>query len=90
MSILKSCIKSRQSSLTFSSVPPLCSPTTSVRNIVISKTVICHDSLIKCPHKCLGRSTIVKNRNAVKYVSEFVPNVYKVARVVNIKLVFTD
>ena len=39
---------------------------------VIKKPIICRDSVIKRPRKCLRKSTIVKNRNAVNYVSESV------------------
>ena len=65
------CIKSSQSSVTVPSVPPVC-PTTSVHDNVIKKPITCHDSVIKRPRKCLRKSTIVKNRNAVNYVSESV------------------
>ena len=57
---LNSCIKSSQSSVTFPSVPPVCPPTTSVRNNVISKPITCRDSVIKCPRKCLRKNTVVK------------------------------
>ena len=57
---LNSCIKSSQSSVTFPSVPPVCPPTTFVRNNVISKPITCRDSVIKCPRKCLRKNTVVK------------------------------
>ena len=68
---VKSCIKSSQLSVTVPSVPPVCL-TTSVHDNVIKKPITCHDSIIKRPRKCLRKSTIVKNRNAVNYVSESV------------------
>ena len=69
----KPCIKSSQSSVTVPSVPPVCL-TASVHN-VIKKPITCCDSVIKCPPKCFHKSTIVKNHNAVNYVSESVNNV---------------
>ena len=68
---VKSCIKSSQLSVTVPSVPPVCL-TTSVHDNVIKKPITCHDSIIKRPRKCLRKSAIVKNRNAVNYVSESV------------------
>ena len=47
---------------------------------VIKKPIICRDSVIKRPRKCLRKSTIVKNRNAVNYVSESVNNVVNCSR----------
>ena len=67
----KPCIKSSQSTVTVPSVPPVCL-TTSVHDNVIKKPITCHDSIIKRPRKCLRKSAIVKNRNAVNYVSESV------------------
>ena len=63
--------KSSQSSVTVLSVPPVCL-TTSVHDNVIKKPITCRDSIIKRPRRCLRKSTIVKNRNAVNYVSESV------------------
>ena len=40
----------------------------------------CCDPVIKRPRKCLRKSTIVKNRNAVNYVSESVNNVVNCSR----------
>ena len=70
----KPCIKSSQSSVTVPSVPPVCRAT-SVHDNVIKKPITCCDPVIKCSCKCLRKSTIVKNRNAVNYVSESVSNV---------------
>ena len=70
---VKSCIKSSQSSATVASVPPVC-PTSSVHNNVIKKPITCRDSVITRPRKCLNKITIVKNYNAVNYVSEPVNN----------------
>ena len=67
-------IKSSQSSVTVLSVPPVCQAT-SVHDNVIKKPITCCDPIIKRPCKCLCKSTIVKNRNAVNYVSESVINV---------------
>ena len=75
----KPCIKPGQSSLTVPSVPPVCL-TTSVHDNVIKKPITCRDSIIKRPRKCLRKSTIVKNRNAVNYVSESVNNVVNCSR----------
>ena len=78
---LNSCIKSSQSSVTFPSVPPVCPPTTFVRNNVISKPITCRDSVIKCPRKCLRKNTVVKkNRNVVNYVREPVNNAVNCSR----------
>ena len=75
----KPCIKSSQSSVTVPSVPPVCL-TTSVHDNVTKKTITCRDSVIKRPRKCLCKSTIVKNRNVVNYVSESVNNVVSCSR----------
>ena len=75
----KPSIKSSQSSVTVPSVPPVYL-TTSVHDTVIKKPITCRDSVIKRPHKCLPKSTIVKNRNAVNYVSESVNNVVNCGR----------
>ena len=75
----KPCIKSSQSSVTVPSVPPVCL-TTSVHDHVIKKPITCHDSIIERPHKCLCKSTTVKNRNAMNYVSECVNNVVNCSR----------
>ena len=75
----KPCIKSSQSSVTVPSVPPVCL-TTSVHDNVIKKPITCRDSVIKRPRKCLRKSTIVKNRNAVNYVNESVNNVVNCSR----------
>ena len=75
----KPCIKSSQSSVTVPSVPPVYL-TTSVHGTVIKKPITCRDSVIKRPHKCLPKRTIVKNRNAVNYVSESVNNVVNCGR----------
>ena len=72
-------IKSSQSSVTVPSVPPVYL-TISVHNNVIKKPITCRDSVVKSPRKCLCKSTIVKNRNAVNYVSESVNNVVKCSR----------
>ena len=66
----KPCIKSSQSFVTVPSVPPVCR--TSVHDNVIKKPITCHDPVIKRPRKCLHKSTVVKNRNAVNFVSESV------------------
>ena len=63
----KPCIKSSQSSVTVPSVPPVCRAT-SVHDNVIKKPITCCDPVIKRPRKCLRKSTIVKNRNAMNYV----------------------
>ena len=76
---VKSCIKVSQTFATVPSVPTVCL-TTSVHNNVIKKTVTCRDCVIKRPCKCLCKSTIVKNRNAVNYVSESVNNVVNCSR----------
>ena len=76
---INSCIKSSQSPFTFPSVSHVCL-TTSVHNNVIKKPITCRDSVIKRPRKCLRKSTIVKNRNAVNYVSESVNNVVNCSR----------
>ena len=68
-----SCINSSQSSATVSSVPSVCL-TTSVHNNVTKKPITCRDSVIKRPRKCLCKSTIAKNCNAVNYDSESVNN----------------
>ena len=65
------CIRSSQSSVTVPSVPAVCL-TTSLHDNVIKKPITCRDSVIKRPRKCLRKSTIVKNRNTVNYVSESV------------------
>ena len=75
----KPCIKSSQSSVTVPSVPPVCRAT-SVHDNVIKKPITCCDPVIKRPRKCLRKSTIVKNRNAVNYVSESVNNVVNCSR----------
>ena len=75
----KPCIKPSQSSLTVPSVPPVCL-TTSVHDNVIKKPITCRDPIIKRSCKCLCKSTIVKNRNAVNYVSEYVNNVVNCSR----------
>ena len=75
----KPCIKSSQSSVTVPSVPPVCR-TTSVHDNVIKKPITCCDPVIKRPRKCLRKSTIVKNCNAVNYVSESVNNVVNCSR----------
>ena len=79
VSNVKSSINFSQSSVTVASVPTLCL-TTSVHNNVIKKPITCRDSVIKRPRKCLRKSTIVKNRNAVNYVSESVNNVVNCSR----------
>ena len=76
---VKSCVKVNQTSVTVPSVPPVCL-TTSVHNNEIKKTITCRDSVIKGPCKCLRKSTIVKNRNTVNYVSESVNNVVNCSR----------
>ena len=76
---VKSCIKSSQLSVTVPSVPPVC-VTTSVRNNVMKKSITCRDSIIKRPHKCLRKSTALKNRNAVNYFNEPVKNVVNCSR----------
>ena len=75
----KPCIKSSQSSVTVPSVPPVCL-TTSVHDNVIKKPITCRDSIIKCGRKCLCKSTIVKNGNAVNYFSESINNVGNYSR----------
>ena len=47
---------------------------------VIKKPIICRDSVIKRPRKCLRKSTIVKSRNAVNYVRKSVNNVANCSR----------
>ena len=49
--------------------------TTFVRINKIKKPITFRDSTIKRPCKCLRKGTIVKNLNAVNYVSEPVKNV---------------
>ena len=61
---VKSCINSNQSSVTVPSVRPVCLAT-SVHDNVIKKPITCRDSIIKRGRKCLCKSTIVKNGNAV-------------------------
>ena len=51
-----------------------------VHDNVIKKPTTCRDSVMKRPRKCLRESTIVKNRNAVNYVSESVNNVVNCSR----------
>ena len=75
----KPCIKPSQSSVTVPSAPPVCRAT-SVHDNVIKKPITCCDPVIKRPRKCLRKSTIVKNRNAVNYVSESVNNVVNCSR----------
>ena len=75
----KPCIKSSQSSVTVPSVPPVCRAT-SVHDNVIKKPITCCDPVIKRPRKCLRKSTIVKNHNAVNYVSESANNVVNCSR----------
>ena len=75
----KPCIKSSQSFVTVRSVPPECQ-TTSVHDNVIKKPITCCDPVIKRPRKCLRKSTIVKNRNAVNYVIQSVNNVVNCSR----------
>ena len=77
--VRRSCINSSQSSATVSSVPSVCL-TTSVHNNVTKKPITCRDSVIKRPRKCLCKSTTVKNRNVVNYVSESVNNVVSCSR----------
>ena len=73
--------QSSQSLVTLPSVPPICPPTLSVRNNVISKSIACGDFVIKCPRKCLCNSTIVKkNHKVANYVSEPVNNVVYCSR----------
>ena len=72
---LKSYINSNQSSVTVLSVPPAFPQTTAVRNKVISKSVICRDSVTECPRKYLRKSTIAKNLKVVNPVSETFNNV---------------
>ena len=76
---VKSCINSNQSSVTVPSVWPVCL-TTSVHDNVIKKPITCRDSIIKCGRKCLCKSTIVKNGNAVNYFSESINNVGNYSR----------
>ena len=47
---------------------------------VVKKPIACRDSVIEHPRKCPHKSTIVKNRNAVNYVSESVNNVVNCSR----------
>ena len=75
----KPCIKSSQSSVTVPSVPPVFL-TIFVHDSVIKKAITCCDSVIKCPRKCLHKSAIIKNRNAVNYVRESVDNVVNCSR----------
>ena len=75
----KPCIKSSQSSVIVPSVPPVCL-TISVYDSVIKKAITCRDSVIKCPRKCLHKSAIIKNCNAVNYVRESVDNVVNCSR----------
>ena len=77
--VRRSCINSSQSSATVSSVPPVCLRT-SVHNNVTKKPITCRDSVIKRPCKCLRKSTIVKNCNAVSYDSESVNNAVNCSR----------
>ena len=73
-------IKSSLLSVTVPSVPPVCAPTTSVRNNVICNSITCCDTVITCPRKSLCKITIVKNRNVVNYVSEPINNVVNCSR----------
>ena len=61
---VKSCNKSSQSSVTITSVPPVC-PKTSVCINVIKKPITFDDSVITSLCKCLHKSTILKNCNTV-------------------------
>ena len=76
---LKSCIMSSQSFATVLVVPPVCL-TTSISNNVIKKPITCHCSVMKLPCKCLRKSTILKDRNAMNYVSEPVKRVVNCSR----------
>ena len=76
---VKSCIKSIQLSVTVPSAP-LVWLATSVRNNVIKKPISCCDSVIKRHCKCRRKSTIVKSRKAVNYVSEPVNNAVNYSR----------
>ena len=70
---VNSCIKSSHSTFTVPSIPPVC--LTTVHNNVIKKPITCRDFIIKHPRKYPRKSTIIKNLNAVNYVSEPVNNV---------------
>ena len=76
---LKSCIMSSQSFATVLVVPPVCL-TTSISNNVIKKPITCRCSVMKLPCKFLRKSTILKNRNAMNYVSEPVKRVVNCSR----------
>ena len=73
VSNVSSYIQSSHSFVTLPFVPPVCQKTF-VHNNVIKKPITCRDSVIQRPRKCPRKSTIVKNSNAVNYVSESVNN----------------